>query len=88
MDDTNPAKEDVEYVDSIIEDVRWLISGWADERLGLKARGNCPLNNRSMDDQITLFPGAAAQNGGRCSAGTILCFGLFRSALCLRAEAN
>ena len=24
MDDTNPAKEEVEYVDSIIEDVRWL----------------------------------------------------------------
>src|SRR4029079_6275790 len=23
MDDTNPTKEDVEYVDSIIEDVRW-----------------------------------------------------------------
>jgi glutaminyl-tRNA synthetase len=30
MDDTNPAKEDVEYVESIVEDVRWLISGWAD----------------------------------------------------------
>ncbi len=36
MDDTNPAKEDVEYVDSITEDVRWLISGWAEDRLGLK----------------------------------------------------
>ncbi|MFM8358063.1 MAG: glutamate--tRNA ligase family protein, partial [Verrucomicrobiota bacterium] len=30
MDDTNPVKEDVEYVDSIVADVRWLISGWAD----------------------------------------------------------
>lgn len=39
MDDTNPAKEDVEYVDSIVEDVRWLISGWADDKLGLKTRG-------------------------------------------------
>jgi glutaminyl-tRNA synthetase len=39
MDDTNPAKEDVEYVDSIIEDVRWLIGGWADDCLGLKPRG-------------------------------------------------
>src|SRR6202453_4445033 len=28
MDDTNPAKEDVEYVDSIMADVRWLIDGW------------------------------------------------------------
>jgi glutaminyl-tRNA synthetase len=39
MDDTNPTKEDVEYVDSITEDVRWLISAWADDRLGLKAKG-------------------------------------------------
>src|SRR5689334_321106 len=28
MDDTNPTKEDVEYVDSIIEDVRWLGFDW------------------------------------------------------------
>src|SRR5437868_12854981 len=39
MDDTNPTKEDVEYVDSIQEDVRWLIAGWADDRLGLKPPG-------------------------------------------------
>ena len=37
MDDTNPAKEDVEYVDSIIADVRWLIAGWADDVLRFKA---------------------------------------------------
>ncbi len=36
MDDTNPAKEDVEYVDSITTDVKWLIGGWADHCLGLK----------------------------------------------------
>lgn len=30
MDDTNPEKEDVEYVDSIIEDVRWLGFDWQD----------------------------------------------------------
>jgi glutaminyl-tRNA synthetase len=42
MDDTNPAKEDVEYVDSIIEDVRWLINGWAGDSLGLKPRGKTP----------------------------------------------
>lgn len=28
FDDTNPAKEDVEYVDSIMEDVRWLGFDW------------------------------------------------------------
>ena len=30
FDDTNPAKEDVEYVDSIIDDVRWLGFDWGD----------------------------------------------------------
>jgi glutaminyl-tRNA synthetase len=30
FDDTNPAKEDVEYVDSIIDTVRWLGFDWAD----------------------------------------------------------
>ena len=39
MDDTNPAKEDVEYVDSITADVNWLIQGWADGQLGLKPQG-------------------------------------------------
>jgi glutaminyl-tRNA synthetase len=42
MDDTNPAKEDVEYVDSIIADVKWLVGGWAEDRLGLKAAGQTP----------------------------------------------
>src|SRR5438128_4888612 len=41
-DDTNPMKEEVEYVDSIFEDVCWLISGWADGRLGLKGKGKAP----------------------------------------------
>ncbi len=31
FDDTNPVKEDVEYVDSIKEDVRWLGFDWAEE---------------------------------------------------------
>src|SRR5215469_17300823 len=42
MDDTNPTKEDVEYVDSITEDVNWLIGGWADKNLGLKPKGKTP----------------------------------------------
>ena len=33
MDDTNPTKEDTEYVESIQEDVRWLIQGWAEHVL-------------------------------------------------------
>ena len=40
MDDTNPAKEEVEYVDSITADVRWLISGWADHVLRYKRVGD------------------------------------------------
>ena len=42
MDDTNPAKEEAEYVESIIADTKWLIDGWADDTLGLKARGKTP----------------------------------------------
>jgi glutaminyl-tRNA synthetase len=42
FDDTNPVKEDVEYVDSITADVHWLIDGWADHCLGFKAKGAVP----------------------------------------------
>ncbi|MBL9212720.1 MAG: glutamine--tRNA ligase [Opitutaceae bacterium] len=42
FDDTNPVKEDVEYVESITTDVRWLIAGWADHCLGLKVKGGTP----------------------------------------------
>ena len=47
MDDTNPTKEDVEYVDSITEDVNWLIADWADKNLGLKPKGKTPDTNTS-----------------------------------------
>ena len=42
MDDTNPTKEDIEYVESIQADVNWLIGGWAEDRLGLKPHGKTP----------------------------------------------
>ena len=42
MDDTNPTKEDIEYVESIQADVNWLIGGWAEDRLGLKPHGKSP----------------------------------------------
>jgi glutaminyl-tRNA synthetase len=43
MDDTNPTKEDIEYVESIQADVNWLINGWADDKLGLKGKGQTPV---------------------------------------------
>ncbi len=42
FDDTNPVKEDVEYVEAITEDVKWLIAGWADHCLGYKPKGAHP----------------------------------------------
>src|SRR5664279_1992438 len=58
MDDTNPAKEEVEYVDSILADVKWLISDWADDRLGLKPAGKTPEThevNGKPDFQLSAF---------------------------------
>jgi glutaminyl-tRNA synthetase len=42
FDDTNPVKEDVEYVESITTDVQWLVAGWADHCLGFKPKGAHP----------------------------------------------
>src|SRR5476649_2432639 len=42
MDDTNPTKEDIEYVESIQADVNWLIGDWAEKELGLKEKGKTP----------------------------------------------
>ena len=36
------AKEETEYVDAIVADVRWLIAGWADQVLGLQLLGDEP----------------------------------------------
>ena len=34
MDDTNPTKEEEEYVKSIMADVHWLVDDWADKQVG------------------------------------------------------
>src|SRR5438552_11153425 len=63
-DDTNPTKEEVEYVDSIEEDVRWLIAGWADDRLGFKQKGVTPrpsVVNGKPDFHLAAVPIAAGQ---------------------------
>ena len=46
MDDTNPVKEDEEYVESIQKDIRWLISGWAEDCLALKESGRKPVEEQ------------------------------------------
>lgn len=43
FDDTNPVKEDVEYVESITADLQWLVAGWADQVLGFKPKGSSPV---------------------------------------------
>jgi glutaminyl-tRNA synthetase len=54
MDDTNPTKEDVEYVDSITADIKWLIAGWADHCLGLKQVGALP-EKRDVDGREDFY---------------------------------
>jgi glutaminyl-tRNA synthetase len=65
FDDTNPAKEDLEYVESIATDVRWLISGWADHCLGFKPTGATPAaitSNGKPDFYLApVAPGASAE---------------------------
>ncbi len=62
MDDTNPTKEEVEYVDSITEDVRWLISAWADDRLGLKTKGATPQAQEANGAKDFLLPPVAGES--------------------------
>ncbi len=54
MDDTNPTKEEVEYVESIQTDVAWLIGGWADDKLGLKPKGKTP-DAQTADGKTDFF---------------------------------
>src|SRR5690242_7974246 len=50
MDDTNPTKEETEYVDSIMADVHWLIDDWADKNLG-----GAPLYTSDYFDRLYQF---------------------------------
>jgi glutaminyl-tRNA synthetase len=61
MDDTNPTKEEVEYVESIQNDVAWLIGGWADDKLGLKEKGKSA-ETRTVDGKPDfLMPAVVGQ---------------------------
>lgn len=62
FDDTNPVKEDVEYVQSIEADVKWLIAGWADHCLGYKAKGAHPAKQSSNGkEDYYLAPATAGE---------------------------
>ena len=63
MDDTNPAKEEIAYVDGIIDDVKWLISGWADQQLGFKRKGATPAA-QSVDGKPDYYLASVAVAGG------------------------
>src|ERR1035437_5857697 len=69
MDDTNPAKEDVEYVDSITEDVKWLISDWSDHCLGLKPKGKTPEPQTVNGKPDFFLPAVLPQPGNEQVAG-------------------
>src|SRR6266480_1777547 len=65
MDDTNPAKEEIEYEDSILADVRWLIAGWADHCLGLKPAGATAAHEIREGREDFHLPAVAAGAAGR-----------------------
>ena len=62
MDDTNPEKEETEFIDSIMADIRWLIDDWADKNLGLKGDGS-PLFASDYFDQIYEFAQQLVRKG-------------------------
>ena len=46
MDDTNPAKEDVEYVEAIQQDIHWLGFDWGDRFYYGRSRRTCACSRR------------------------------------------
>ena len=68
MDDTNPTKEDVEYVESIQADVNWLIGAWADHQLGLKPAGAKPATVTSLGAPDFYLPAVLPGSGQPATA--------------------
>lgn len=70
MDDTNPTKEDVEYVDSIKEDVRWLGFDWEDrffyasEYFDVMFENACKLIEKGLAYVCEMTPEEVKQNRG------------------------
>ncbi|MEP7071201.1 MAG: glutamine--tRNA ligase/YqeY domain fusion protein [Verrucomicrobiota bacterium] len=68
MDDTNPVKEEIEYVESIMADVRWLIGGWAEQNLGVKpasreGRGPSPFYASDYFERLYQYAVALIEKG-------------------------
>lgn len=63
MDDTNPTKEEVEYVEAITQDVKWLVSGWAEHCLGLRPKGRAP-EKRTEGGKLDFLAGPATTGSG------------------------
>ena len=70
MDDTNPSKEDVEYVDSIKEDVKWLGFDWEDrfyyasDYFDIMFENACKLIEKGLAYVCELTPEQVKQNRG------------------------
>lgn len=70
MDDTNPSKEDVEYVDSIKEDVKWLGFDWDDrfyyasDYFDVMFENACDLIKKGLAYVCELTPEEVKQNRG------------------------
>src|SRR5881396_911918 len=62
MDDTNPEKEETEFIDSIMADIHWLIDGWADQHIGLKSDGT-PFFASDYFDQLYEFAEILVKKG-------------------------
>ena len=70
MDDTNPTKEDVEYVDAIQEDIHWLGFDWGDRffygsdyfEQDVRMRGGADQKGPGL--RLRADPGAVARNTG------------------------
>ncbi len=70
MDDTNPSKEDVEYVDSIKEDVKWLGFDWGDrfyyasDYFDVMFENACELIKKGLAYVCELTPEEVKENRG------------------------
>jgi glutaminyl-tRNA synthetase len=65
MDDTNPTKEELEYVESIQADVDWLIAQWAEDRLRYKPKGVSPASILSQGKPDSYLGGIAPEPARR-----------------------